>query len=146
MDLILWRHAEAEDAGPDLERRLTARGEQQAAKVAAFLRPRVPKGTRILVSPALRARQTAAALSKHFDVEAKVGPGSDPTSVLKAAGWPEGQGSTLIVGHQPYLGEIAALLLANDGVGFNLGKGAVWWFTWRDGETILRLVVTPDLA
>ncbi|MEO7547467.1 MAG: histidine phosphatase family protein, partial [Ramlibacter sp.] len=40
MDLILWRHAEAEDApegGDDLDRALTSRGEKQAARVAAWL-------------------------------------------------------------------------------------------------------------
>ena len=40
MDLILWRHAEAEEADdgrPDLERKLTARGERQATRVALWL-------------------------------------------------------------------------------------------------------------
>lgn len=40
MDLILWRHAEAEELGEgmdDLTRALTPRGEKQAAKVAAWL-------------------------------------------------------------------------------------------------------------
>ena len=38
MDLILWRHAEAEElaeAGDDLARALTSRGEKQAARMAA---------------------------------------------------------------------------------------------------------------
>ena len=44
MDLILWRHAEAEDwpegdpqGGSDLERSLTARGEKQAARMASSI-------------------------------------------------------------------------------------------------------------
>ena len=44
MDLILWRHAEAEDwqpddahRGSDLDRALTARGEKQAARMAAWM-------------------------------------------------------------------------------------------------------------
>ena len=35
MELLLWRHAEAEDGFPDAERRLTPRGEQQAQRMAA---------------------------------------------------------------------------------------------------------------
>jgi phosphohistidine phosphatase len=40
MDLILWRHAEAQDEsenGDDLQRSLTSRGEKQAARIAAWL-------------------------------------------------------------------------------------------------------------
>ncbi len=40
MDLILWRHAEAEKANPgsdDLTRALTAKGEKQATRMAAWL-------------------------------------------------------------------------------------------------------------
>ncbi|HEX7466215.1 MAG TPA: histidine phosphatase family protein, partial [Usitatibacter sp.] len=39
MELILWRHAEAEDAGGggDLARSLTKRGRKQAAKMAEWL-------------------------------------------------------------------------------------------------------------
>ena len=42
MDLILWRHAEAEEEREgldDLERGLTSRGEKQAARVARFCDP-----------------------------------------------------------------------------------------------------------
>jgi phosphohistidine phosphatase, SixA len=45
MELILWRHAEAEDGSPDLERELTGKGHKQAEKMAAFLRPRLPGGS-----------------------------------------------------------------------------------------------------
>ena len=34
MELILWRHAEAEDGYPDLERALTEKGHEQAKKMA----------------------------------------------------------------------------------------------------------------
>ena len=41
MDLILWRHAEAEDGvgKPDTERELTKRGRKQAERMAEWLRP-----------------------------------------------------------------------------------------------------------
>lgn len=145
MELILWRHAEAEDGVPDMERRLTAKGEKQAAKMGTFLRTRLPQHTRILVSPAVRTQQTAQALTKHFETEPAVGPGSDAKAVLKAAGWPDHKGCVLVVGHQPYIGEVAALLMAEYDVSFSVKKGAVWWLDNRDGgNAALRLAISPD--
>ena len=146
MQLILWRHAEAEDGVPDMKRRLTAKGEKQAEKMAAFLRLRLPQRTRILVSPSTRTQQTVQALTKHFDTDPAVGPGSDAKSVLRAAGWPEGEGSVLLVGHQPYLGEIAAQLLTGGEFSFSIKKGAVWWLDCEEGgrQAHLRLAISPD--
>ena len=62
MELILWRHAEAEDGIPDSARELTDKGRKQADLVAAWLKPRLPKNTRIIVSPTQRTQQTASAL------------------------------------------------------------------------------------
>ncbi len=144
MELILWRHAEAEDGAPDMKRRLTAKGEKQAEKMAAFLRSRLPPHTRILVSPALRTQQTAQALTKRFETEPAVGPGSDARTVLQAAGWPDHKGCVLVVGHQPYLGEIAALLMSDSDASFSVKKGAIWWLDNRDGNAALRLAISPD--
>jgi phosphohistidine phosphatase len=62
MDLILWRHAEAEDGFPDQGRKLTEKGEKQAAKMAAWLKAHLPEEVRIIVSPTTRtpARPAAA--------------------------------------------------------------------------------------
>jgi len=149
MELILWRHAEAEDGIPDSARRLTAKGEKQAAKMADFLHSRLPQDTRILASPAVRTQQTAHALGKHFITEPGIAPGASPRAILKAAEWPQGEGCVLIVGHQPALGEVAALLLTGATQYWSVKKGAVWWFSRRErageAETLLRLVITPDL-
>ena len=148
MDLILWRHAEAEDGQPDGERVLTAKGEKQAAAMAAWLKPRLPDATRILVSPAQRAQQTARALARDFVTAPEVGVGVSAGSLLAAAGWPEGGEAVLVVGHQPTLGEVAAQLMAGVDTTWSLKKGAVWWFSHRlrDGqpETVLRLVMAPE--
>ena len=72
MDLILWRHAEAEPGEPDLGRRLTAKGIQQAERMAKWLDRHLPATTRILTSPADRAEQTARALKRKY----RVGPGA----------------------------------------------------------------------
>ncbi|MBI3901670.1 MAG: histidine phosphatase family protein [Nitrosomonadales bacterium] len=148
MELILWRHAEAEDGTPDLERQLTARGEKQADKMAAFLRPRLPQKAHVLASPARRTQQTAQALTRNFTTEPTIAPGASAPAILKAAGWPNKDGCTLIVGHQPTLGEVAALLMTGKTGYWNIKKGAVWWFGNREreghDETVLRLVIAPD--
>lgn len=147
MELILWRHAEACDGIPDMARALTAKGARQAAKMAAFLRTRLPQETRILVSPAKRAQQTAMALGKHFITEPAVAPGATPEALLKAASWPEKEGCVLIVGHQPTLGETAAMLMAGKAGYWSIKKGAIWWLSrsaHSGNETLLRLAIAPD--
>jgi len=152
MDLILWRHAEAEEAAaglPDVKRRLTLRGEKQARMMAKWLAPRLPARLRILVSPAERTQQTAHALAMPFELEPRIGVGADAVELLAAAGWPEQSGAVLLVGHQPSLGHLAALLLSGQEAGWTIKKGAVWWFSnrTRQGETqtVLRAAINPDL-
>ena len=49
MELILWRHADAEDGLPDLSRRLTPRGIKQAERMAAWLLQRLPGKFHVIV-------------------------------------------------------------------------------------------------
>ena len=146
MDLILWRHAEAEDGAPDHARELTAKGFKQAGKVAAFLNQHLPDDHRILVSPATRTQQTIAALTSHFTLAPTIAPGASAEAVLHAARWPDAGGTVLVVGHQPTLGEVAARLLGCRDATLSIKKGAIWWFSQREGSShvTLRLVITPD--
>jgi phosphohistidine phosphatase len=145
MDLILWRHAEAEDGSPDHARELTAKGVKQAAKIASFLQQHLPEEHRVLVSPATRAQQTAAALTRHFTLAPTISPGASAEAVLHAARWPDAGGTVLVVGHQPTLGEVAAQLLGCKGAA-SIKKGSIWWFSWKEGagQVSLRLVISPD--
>lgn len=148
MELILWRHAEAHDGSPDMERELTGKGQKQAEKMATFLRSRLPEDTRVLVSPARRTQQTALALTKHFSTEPCIGPGASAQEILDIIGWPDAEGVVMVVGHQPSLGQIAAMLLANSRSGFSVKKGAVWWLSRHSSEgdyqTNLRLAIAPE--
>ncbi len=148
MDLILWRHAEAEDGFPDEGRKLTEKGEKQAAKMAEWLKAHLPEGARILVSPTTRTRQTAAALTRDGVIVKEVGPGASVAALLGAAGWPDVKGAAVVVGHQPALGRVAAYLLANLQESWNIKKGAVWWFSNRtrldETQTVLRAVISPE--
>lgn len=150
MDLLLWRHAEAEDGSPDLARALTPKGHEQGAAVARWLNDRLPKRARILVSPATRAQQTAAALKFALTPASEVGIGATAPDVLRVAGWPNGDGTVVVVGHQPTLGRAAALLLAGAEADWSIMKGALWWFTCRRRNgarrVVLRAVIGPDLV
>ena len=146
MDLILWRHAEAEDGSPDAARKLTKHGREQARKIAAWLKPRLPKRCEILVSPAARAQETASALGVKFTIAAEVGTGAVAADAIAASGWPEGSKSVLIVGHQPTLGRVAAALMTGSESDWHFAKGSVWWLRHVDGETRLFAVMHAKLA
>jgi phosphohistidine phosphatase len=146
MDLILWRHADAEDGMPDEARRLTPKGRKQAKKTATWLSAHLPAGYRVIVSPSARTRETAAALTEKAVIEKAVSTSATPQGVLKAAGWPDAAGAVIVVGHQPTLGAAAALALTGEAAAWSLKKGAFWWIARdADGEVQVRAVLTPAI-
>ena len=148
MDLILWRHADAEDGADDLRRELTAKGRAQAARVAQWLLQHLSEDFEVVASPADRAQQTAAALTKDFKTEKQLAPGAPVPVILKAAGWPgsKSRRTVVVVGHQPDLGRAAAHLLAGKQADWPLDKGGLWWLSnLSSGEWIVRAVLSPDL-
>lgn len=149
MDLILWRHAEAEEGSPDLERRLTAKGHKQAARIAAWLLQRLPAKFVVLASPARRARETAAALDVPARTLEALAPGASVRAILEAAGWPERKSAVILVGHQPDLGRAAAFLVSGVEASWSVKKGGVWWLSNRvredETQVVVRAVVAPDL-
>ena len=148
MDLILWRHAEAEPGEPDMGRRLTGKGQKQADRMALWLDAHLPDTCRILVSPADRAQQTAQALGRKFKTVAEIAPGAGAASVLGAANWPEAREPVLVGGHQPTLGMVASFLLSGEEAYWSVRKGAVWWLSNRvkeDGASVvLKAVQSPE--
>ncbi len=161
MDLILWRHAEADNSSPDMARELTPKGKRQAEKVAAFLHQHLSSDARILVSPATRTRQTVAAYTDQYTIAPTLAPGASAHAVLQAARWPNGparptypslplageatstlsgdnknpaEDAVLIVGHQPTLGAAAALLLGSAEASLSIKKGSLWWFSRRERD------------
>ncbi|WP_028605441.1 SixA phosphatase family protein [Ottowia thiooxydans] len=144
MDLILWRHAEAQEPEgdmTDLERPLTRRGDKQAARMAAWLDRQLPEGTRILCSPAVRTEQTVRALARKYKIHDELRPGASPEQLLQLAGWPSAKAPVLIVGHQPTLGETISRLLQLTEPECSVKKGAVWWLRSRERETAQQTVV-----
>lgn len=149
MDLILWRHAEAEDTVPDSARTLTPKGKKQAAKVAAWIRERVDGPITVLSSPAARARETAEALSSEIRIDPAFGVGASPIILLQAAGWPDGEGTVIVTGHQPTLGMTAARALTGREEAWSLKKGAIWWLRAKEKggqvEAVLIAVISPEM-
>jgi phosphohistidine phosphatase len=150
MDLILWRHCEAEPGEPDLGRRLTSKGIKQAERMAEWLDSHLPDTCRILASPADRAQQTALALKRRFKTVPELAPGASVAGILAAANWPDSREPVLIVGHQPSLGAVASFLLSGEESYWSVRKGAVWWLSDRAREggaaVVLKVVLGPDFA
>ena len=151
-DLIIWRHAEAaENSDPlrDQQRKLTPRGEKQAARMARWLDRQLPQSTRILVSPAVRAEQTAAALGRPCKRCPELAPGAALADLLTLAQWSKTKGHLLLVGHQPLLGQLIGQLLGISAEQCQIKKGAVWWLRQKDrdpqGQPMLLAVQHPDM-
>ena len=149
MDLILWRHAEAEDGADDMARELTAKGRKQAARVAEWLQQRLPDHHLLVSSPAARAQQTAQALGRRIKTEQALAPGASVTALLKTANWPHHNGTVILVGHQPDLGRAAAHLVGSSNASWSIKKGGLWWLSNRvreeESQVVVRAVVSPDL-
>lgn len=148
MDLILWRHAQAEAGEPDLGRSLTPYGRKQAARMGAWLDRTLPEGCRVLSSPAARCVQTTEALGRKYKVLPELGIMASPQVVLQAAGWPDSRAPVLVVGHQPWLGQLAALLLCGEQQEWTVKKASAWWITGRERDGVqdiyLRAVLAPE--
>jgi phosphohistidine phosphatase len=149
VELILWRHAEAEDGGDDMARALTKRGHRQAALMAAWLGRRVDAKWLVLCSPARRAVQTVEPLRRPFEVRDRLSPMAGSQDVLRESGWPDAKANVIVVGHQPTLGQVAASLMGAGLGDISMRKGAIWWFATRhrddERSTILKAVLNPGL-
>ena len=161
MNLILWRHAEATDLGipvtpgskRDLERALTEKGHQQAQATGLWLAANIKRRFRVLSSPALRAVQTAQAFTQTPEIVRDLNPLADASHVLAAINWPQGN-DVLVIGHQPWIGRVASLLLAGQEQDWSVKKSSIWWLSHRarqqehqeKAQTLLSLMLPSDIV
>jgi phosphohistidine phosphatase len=152
VDLVLWRHAEAQEWEPgcdDLSRSLTTRGEKQAARMAAWLDRQLPANARIFVSPALRCEQTASALGRKFKIRQELSPDGQMAQLLDLLHWPDAKGTVLLVGYQPTLGQTIAQLIELKSPECPIKKGSVWWLRHRlrhtGSQNVLVTVQSPEV-
>jgi phosphohistidine phosphatase len=152
MDLVLWRHAEAQEwveGCDDMARSLTSRGEKQALRMANWLDRQLPESTRILVSPARRSEQTVQLLGRKFKIRSELAPDASVAQLLELVQWPGAKGTVLVVGHQPTLGQTVAQLIGLSATECSVKKGAVWWLRNREREahsqTVVVTVQSPEV-
>jgi phosphohistidine phosphatase len=99
---VIWllRHGDAEEGFPDSERKLTAKGEQQARAAGAALAALGVNLDACVASPKVRAVETARLVCEHLGIEVKLesrlAGGSFDAGSLAA-----GLGEVLLVGHDP---------------------------------------------
>jgi phosphohistidine phosphatase len=158
MELILWRHADAgdpfEDQEADLERKLTSRGRKQALRVAKWLTARLPERYLLIASPATRALETAQALGIDPRIDPRLAPGASGEHILAAVSWPRGLDSRVrhcvVVGHQPSLGEAAALAITGRSAVWTIKKSALLWLASRPDDAsrppFIRAAIGADLV
>lgn len=149
MELILWRHADAEAGSDDAQRELTDKGRRQAARMGKWLRNQISQNWQILASPARRAQQTVAALGRPFETRLALDVGATSRAMLRETQWPDGAANVIVVGHQPALGQVASLLLSGVDGNLPFKKGGIWWFSTRIEESemgiVLKAVISPDV-
>ena len=148
-NIIVWRHAEAEQADFELgeqdnARQLTVKGQTQANRMAKWLKQHLPKDTVLICSPAARALQTAEALNYKIQLHDGLKPSASLVDVLNVLTEFTQQKNIIIVGHQPWLGQLVAYLFEQlscdvaDMKSLSIKKGAVWWLRRRLSETTLN--------
>ncbi len=152
MKLYLIQHGEATAEEIDPSRPLTAKGRSDVQKIASFLKGVRVRPVVILHSGKTRARQTAEIIAAEIgpDCQVKEREGlapNDPVMVLAK----EIVGMTndlMIVGHLPFLGKLASLLIAGSEsknlVAFRQG-GAVCLQRNEDKTWQVAWMVTPEL-
>ncbi|OAM30439.1 phosphohistidine phosphatase [Eikenella sp. NML03-A-027] len=153
MNLILWRHAEAEYGVPDLERGLTDKGRQQADAAAKWLRLYLNGRVEVWASQALRSRQTAEALGLPYTVKPKLNPINRVEELPALIAAHKRADYLILVGHQPWLGQLCGYLLNGSwlsGQYWSVRKSGIWWFGVKVDEVgrlcaKLKAAMTPQL-
>ena len=152
MRIYLTQHGLAVPKDVDPDRPLSERGREDVRRLAGFLDKAGIRVGQVLHSGKPRAEQTAAILTEALlpegqsQAHAGLGP-KDPLEKLspEIAFWSV---DTLIVGHLPYLGRLASLLLASEPdrslLAFQPGSMACLEKT-EDRHWVLVWMVRPEL-
>jgi len=134
MTIYVLRHGIAEDAAPgqaDSERRLTQEGERKLRRVLARAREAGVRPERIITSPYVRARATAAIAADELGfrdqlietdrLEPHIGVSElwDEVRVLA------GSGSAMLVGHNPQLSAFVSMAIGCSGYGVEMKKAGL---------------------
>jgi phosphohistidine phosphatase len=138
MNIYVLRHGIAVEPGSpgiktDAERPLIPKGEQRLHEAADAMEKMGLSFDAIISSPYLRARQTAEIVAKHFKLQKKLAfsddliPSGNPQNLIRQlSGLKPAPENILIVGHEPFLSRLIALLAAgNAGATIEMKKGGL---------------------
>jgi phosphohistidine phosphatase len=142
MNLYLIRHAIAEEESPsgeDSQRGLTDKGAKKMRLIAKGLRTLGVEFDFILTSPYLRAQQTAEILAEVFKMKKQVAqsenliPMGDPDLLFAEINEKHTVDSLAIVGHEPYLSALVAILTTDSAsLEMTFKKGGVCYLSTDD--------------
>ncbi|MGA8279154.1 MAG: histidine phosphatase family protein [Rhodanobacteraceae bacterium] len=143
-EIILLRHADAEAADAsedDLDRPLSEQGIAEAAAAGVWLKQHHVKPERVLCSPAVRALATCEQVLAALGIdkicrEADI-YGATPGSLIRILDEHADAASLLLVGHNPGLENLVALLTEGaSSFGRGMPPAAVAWLTLRDSTAL----------
>lgn len=160
MNLLILRHAKAEAraaSGRDFDRKLSPRGREQCRSIAGeFDRARLPEPHRILVSPAARARETAALVldapaAERIEYHETIWEASPGDLAALLGDHREYDHTLMLVGHNPGLEGLVSWLLAGERPPTGLKTATVAWLRLPDaapepGAAELVDVIYPGTA
>ena len=160
MELVLIRHADAGDRDPrrypdDRLRPLTAQGKRTQRALARALRRAGIRFDRFMVSPLVRARQTAEITAEEYgwrrplDVEAALGEDFTIAALLRVLQSCPAGARVWCVGHEPHLSQFAAAcLLGGGGLAIELPKSGVIGLEFAGGPALgaatLKYLLQPE--
>ncbi|MEK6299237.1 MAG: phosphohistidine phosphatase SixA [Acidobacteriota bacterium] len=138
MELYLIRHGVAQQLGlkndfTDEKRTLTTEGRDRMREAARGLRKLGVQLDLLLTSPLVRAVETAELVAEAVGLSKKeiiqtggLAPGGSADELFAEIKSHTGVESAALVGHEPYLGELAARMVQGSGrFAMNLRKGSV---------------------
>ena len=114
--------------------------------MSGWLKKYLPKQTYVLVSPALRTRETIAYWGSHWQEDSRLSPERPAAPLLQLLQESPFE-CLMLVGHQPWIGELAAAALGVTDGQLSIKKGAVWWLRLpkSGGPYKLYSVQSPEL-
>ena len=157
------------DENSDLSRALTYKGQRQAKNMARWLTQHLitsnlinksllnqPESSnlRVVSSVALRAYQTAQALQTNLGARCNIAvyqgfnPNSPLQKVLAELNRLDQTANLVLIGHAPWIGQLAAHLLGIKTGEFTIKKSAIWWLRLSEstpGHYEILTVQTPIL-
>ena len=151
MELILVRHGEAKASIEDPRRSLTERGAEAVRGMAAWAGQAGVQVDQIRHSGIARAEQTAALLAERLNPAGGTiaVEGLEPDDEVRpvADTLRDGQESVMLVGHMPFLGSLAGLLLAgnSDAGAIGFPPAGMACLAREEGKWSVKWVMSPEL-